>query len=63
MDLIDYKYWSNLSMDGQVCGMVGCKGDPTSKCPHCNHFYCYEHIKIHLDTNVDDKKEINKNGL
>jgi len=60
MNLIDTKYWSDLSMDGQVCGMVGCNGDPTSKCPNCNHFYCLEHIKIHFHTKIEWR---NKNGL
>ena len=46
--MINWQEWSNRSINGEVCGMMGCEEDPTSKCTHCNHFYCYEHIKIHI---------------
>ncbi len=48
MTIENWKDWSNRSINGEVCGILACTGDPTSKCPHCNHFYCYEHIKIHF---------------
>ena len=48
INLSSWQEWSNRSLDGKVCGMLGCSQDPKNKCPHCNHFYYLEHIKIHL---------------
>ena len=54
--MMGWQDWSNRSINGQVCGMLGCEGKPTSKCPHCNHFYCYDHIKIHIATEPSKAK-------
>ena len=45
---MDWREWSNRSVNGEVCGILGCEEKPTSKCPLCNHFYCYDHISVHL---------------
>jgi len=53
---MSWQDWSNRSMNGEVCGMLGCESEPKSKCPYCNHFYCYEHIKIHVDSKPSNTK-------
>lgn len=35
--------WGQLSIKGVVCGILGCEYEPTTKCSHCQHWYCEEH--------------------
>ncbi len=53
MTLENWEDWANRSKDGLVCGIMGCDGNPTSKCPICNNHYCFEHVKIHFHTKGD----------
>lgn len=48
--------WSNLSVQGLLCGMMGCSDDPTETCKMCGCTYCLLHIKWHFHT-------VNNNGI
>ena len=50
MKLDQWQIWSNMSLNGEVCGILNCSEEPKSKCSICDHFYCIEHLKIHLDS-------------
>ena len=32
---------------GERCDIGGCKEKPTSQCPRCGNWYCYNHAQTH----------------
>jgi hypothetical protein len=46
--------WSIQSMNGLLCGILGCQENPKNQCPICTGSYCYEHIKIHFHHDCHD---------
>lgn len=47
--------WDQKCIEGELCAVLGCYTKPTSQCPTCKHWYCYEHVKIHVDRISDDE--------
>jgi len=40
--------WSNLSVQGLVCGILGCSAEPDKPCSICDCHYCTEHMPWHF---------------
>jgi hypothetical protein len=57
---ISYDEWKDSSTKGQRCGIVGCSEKPTSRCPTCRNWYCYEHVKIHFHSMSNNDLEDHK---
>jgi hypothetical protein len=39
--------WSERSKRGEVCNVLGCQDKPSTQCPTCSHYYCYDDILNH----------------
>jgi hypothetical protein len=44
MEKIDQ--WADRSRKGEVCGILGCPGEPVVKCDHCGNNYCALHAGV-----------------
>lgn len=47
--------WKKRSECGEVCGILGCEGEPTVSCPNCGNWYCDEHSFVHFHV-INDAK-------
>lgn len=46
----------NLSMKGELCGMVNCQVPPEEKCKSCGLWYCHtNHYQAHFTGYPDHK--------
>jgi hypothetical protein len=48
--------WARKSRQGQVCGILGCRGLPIVKCDHCGNHYCQDHAFV-IDTPAHPKRQ------
>jgi len=39
--------WSKASIEGLLCGIVGCRNIPEGKCSVCKYYYCNVHKPLH----------------
>ena len=37
---VTWQEWQARSQAGEVCGILGCRNQPTTKCEHCGNHYC-----------------------
>jgi len=44
---IDPREWEKRSINGEICGILGCDSPPTIQCTQCKTHYCDEHRNIH----------------
>ncbi len=44
---IDPREWQERSINGELCGIVGCRKLPSIQCPECQTHYCNDHKDIH----------------
>lgn len=57
MKKLDVEEWKKSSEQGEVCGILGCIANPTTRCKHCGNFYCDEH-KIVIGTVAHSQMEV-----
>ncbi len=41
------KDWRAHTMEGSGCAFISCQNRPTSQCPQCSNYCCFEHSKTH----------------
>jgi len=44
---IDPREWEERSINGELCGIIGCNMPPSIQCPKCKAHYCNDHKDIH----------------
>jgi hypothetical protein len=53
--------WSDKSRRGEVCGLIGCRDKPTTRCDICSRHYCYRDLRNHrhimTDTEIEERRK------
>jgi hypothetical protein len=49
--------WSDKSKKGEVCGVLGCRQKPTTRCAKCSRHYCYQDLQNHKHIVTDREME------
>jgi hypothetical protein len=44
---IDPKVWEERSINGELCGIIGCDESPSIQCSQCQTHYCNNHKNVH----------------
>ncbi len=56
--------WREMSLKGEVCAVVGCQNKPSSQCPKCLVYCCYDHVVGHKhfisESEVEERKNTNE---
>jgi hypothetical protein len=56
--------WTDRSRRGEVCGVMGCKEKPTTRCVECGRHYCYRdlgnHGHIMTDAELEEQRKTTK---
>jgi hypothetical protein len=59
--MIDPNEYAERSRKEEVCGIINCPNNPTTQCPKCLNYYCYEHLHIHSHTVDEEETEEERN--